>query len=41
MKKEYNAPELEITTFDTEDIITLSTGTDLSNGTGYNDIWNE
>lgn len=26
MKKEYNAPEIEVTKFDVEDVITLSSG---------------
>lgn len=38
MKKEYTTPEIEVSQFDVEDIITMSGATDYSNGTPYDDI---
>jgi len=45
MKKEYIAPEIELSVFNTEDIITASgltpvPGGDLTGGDDYNDLFN-
>lgn len=39
MKKEYIAPEVEISVFDTEDIMNLSNGGDLGGGGNYGDLF--
>ncbi len=40
MKKEYSAPEIEVTKFDVEDIITLSNGGTLTEGLSYENLFN-
>ncbi|MGN0622520.1 MAG: hypothetical protein ACI4JA_01050 [Oscillospiraceae bacterium] len=37
MKMEYTKPEIEVSAFDTEDVITLSEGTFSANN--YNDVF--
>lgn len=39
MKKEYTAPEVEISVFSTEDVITLSNGVDYNDGDNYGDLF--
>lgn len=38
MKKNYNAPDFEVTEFEVEDIITVSVGTDPIDDGGWTEI---